>query len=94
MMETPVVSIVDTGFPRAQPQAQSGAVVKLLADAGATEAYLIDDKGIFSGKVGLHDLIAVPAKTAIAGLADATPILIKHDASLQQAIEVASRFVG
>ena len=94
MMETPVVSIVDTSFPRAQPQAQSGAVVKLLADAGATEAYLIDDKGIFSGKVGLHDLIAVPAKTAIAGLADATPILIKHDASLQQAIEVASRFVG
>ena len=76
MMETPVVSIVDTTFPKAHPEAQSGAVVKLLADAGATEAYLIDEKGIFSGKVGLHDLIAVPAKTSIASLADATPILI------------------
>ena len=94
MMETPVVSIVDTGFPKAHPEAQSGEVVKLLADADATEAYLIDEKGLFSGKVGLHDLIAVPAKARIIDLADATPILIKHDASLQQAIEVASRFVG
>ena len=94
MMETPVVSIVDTGFPKAHPEAQSGEVVKLLADADATEAYLIDEKGLFSGKVGLHDLIAVPAKARIVDLADATPILIKHDASLQQAIEVASRFVG
>ena len=65
-----------------------------MADADATEAYLIDEKGLFSGKVGLHDLIAVPAKARIVDLADATPILIKHDASLQQAIEVASRFVG
>ena len=69
-------------------------VVKVLADAGATEAYLVDRKGVFSGKVGLHELIAVPAKTNVASLADTTPILIKHDASLQQAIEVASRFVG
>ena len=94
MMETPVASIVDTDFPKAHPETQSGEVVDLLAAAGATEAYLIDENGVFSGKVGLHDLIAVPAKTSIAGLADATPILIKHDASLQQAIEVASRFVG
>ena len=94
MMETPVVSIVDTGFPRAHPEAQSGEVVKLLADADATEAYLIDEKGLFSGKVGLHDLIAVSAKARIVDVADATPILIKHDASLQQAIEVASQFVG
>ena len=94
MMEIPVASIVDTNFPKAHPGAQSGEVVQLLADAGATEAYLIDGQGIFLGKVGLHDLIAVPAKTSVAGLADATPIFIKHDASLQQAIEVASRFVG
>ena len=36
----------------------------------------------------------MPAKTSVVELADATPILIKHDASLQQAIEVASEFVG
>ena len=94
MMETPVASIVDTSFPKAYPEAASGEVVKLLADAGATEAYLIDQYGNFSGKVGLHDLIAVPAKTSVVELVDATPILIKHDASLQQAIEVASEFIG
>ena len=94
MMETPVAGIVDTGFPKALPEAASGEVVKLLADAGATEAYLIDQYGKFSGKVGLHHLIAVPPKTSVVELADATPILIKHDASLQQAIEVASEFVG
>ena len=94
MMETPVVNIVDTGFPEAHPDALSGEVVKLLAGAGATEAYLVDKNGKFLGKVGLHDLISVPANTSVAGLADTTPILIKHDASLQQAIEVASQFVG
>ena len=94
MMETPVVDIIDTDFPKAHPEALSGEVVKLLAGAGATEAYLIDKNGKFLGKVGLHGLISVPANTSVAGLADTMPILIKHDASLQQAIEVASQFVG
>ena len=94
MMETPVVDIIDTDFPKAHPEALSGEVVKLLAGAGATEAYLIDKNRKFLGKVGLHGLISVPANTSVAGLADTMPILIKHDASLQQAIEVASQFVG
>ena len=94
MMETPVVDIIDTDFPKAHPEALSGEVVKLLAGAGATEAYLIDKNRKFLGKVGLHGLISVPANTSVAGLADTMPISIKHDASLQQAIEVASQFVG
>ena len=38
--------------------------------------------------------IGLPAKAAASETADAEPISIKHDASLLQAIEVASNFVG
>ena len=59
-----------------------------------TEAYLIDDDTIFHGKLGLHELLSQKADAPVLPLADSAPISIKHDASLQQAIEVASDFVG
>ena len=42
----------------------------------------------------MHSLLAGSKTTTIVDLCEANPLSIKHDASLQQAIEVASRFVG
>ena len=94
MMETPVLNIVSADFPRIGPESRLEEAVKTLVDAAATEAYITDDAGIFGGKVSLHSLLAGKPKQCVAGLADPDALSIKHDASLQQAIEVASNFVG
>ena len=94
MTETPVLSVVDANFCRILPDSKVRSAIQELGRAGATEAYLIDDDAIFHGKLGLHELLSQKADAPVLPLADSAPISIKHDASLQQAIEVASDFVG
>lgn len=94
MMETPVLSVVSKDFPRIGAESRVDAAIKTLVDAAATEAYVITDNGIFRGKVSLHSLLTGTASQAASGFGDPDALSIKHDASLQQAIEVASNFVG
>ena len=94
MTETPVLSVVDANFCRILPDSNVRSAIEELGKAGVTEAYLIDDDTIFHGKLGLHELLLQEADAPVLPLADSAPISIKHDASLQQAIEVASDFVG
>ena len=94
MMETPVVNVVSDDFPRIGTESRVDEAIDTLVNAAATEAYIIDDSGLYRGKVSLHSLLAVEARQAVASLADPDALSIKHDASLQQAIEVASNFVG
>ena len=94
MTETPVLSVVDANFCRILPDAKVRSAIEKLGRAGVTEAYLIDDDAVFHGKLGLHELLSQKADAPVLPLADSAPISIKHDASLQQAIEVASDFVG
>jgi CIC family chloride channel protein len=49
---------------------------------------------MFKGKVSIHALIGMPGRTKVDKAIDLEPLSIKHDASLLQAIEVASNFVG
>ena len=94
MMETPVLKVVSADFPRIGTESHVDEAIGTLVSAAATEAYLIDDSGLYRGKVSLHSLLAGKATQAVASLADPDALSIKHDASLQQAIEVASNFVG
>ena len=94
MMETPVLKVVSADFPRIGTESHVDEAIGTLVSAAATEAYLIDDSGLYRGKVSLHSLLAGNATQAVASLADPDALSIKHDASLQQAIEVASNFVG
>ena len=70
------------------------SAIRELGKAEVTEAYLIDSKAKFHGKLRLHELLSQKDGAPVLPLADSAPISIKHDASLQQAIEVASDFVG
>ena len=94
MTETPVLSVVDGNFCRISPNADVRSAIRELGRADVTEAYLIDSKAKFHGKLRLHELLSQEDGTPVLPLADSAPISIKHDASLQQAIEVASDFVG
>ena len=94
MMETPVLDIVSddfVGIGEAEVQAQA---LEKLVSANHSEAYLLSDHGILLGKLNLQTLLSNEAKQDLFMIADQAPLSIKHDASLQQAIEVASDFVG
>ena len=94
MMETPVAKVVSDEFPRINPESTVADAENLLVAAQATEGYVIDDDGRFQGKFILHSLLKAHQSTHVRALANADILSIKHDASLQQAIEVASNFVG
>ena len=55
---------------------------------------MLDASQKFKGKLTLHALLAVSADSPVIKHVQLGPISIKHDASLQQAIEIASNFVG
>ena len=59
-----------------------------------TEGYILDEENRFIGKVNLTSILNEEKNVPISNYFDATPLLIKHDASLMQAIEAASTFVG
>ena len=94
MMEMPVLSVVSTDFPRIRAESRVDEAIDTLVSAAATEAYVLDHAGVFHGKLSIHGLLAGAASTSVESLADPDALSIKHDASLQQAIEVASNFVG
>ncbi len=58
------------------------------------EAYLIDRNNVFLGKLHLGKLIEADRENSLDELADKASLSIKSDASLQQAIEAASNFIG
>ena len=94
MMETPVMAVVSREFQKLSSESGVDFAIKTLVKASITEAYVLDESGLFRGKVSLHSLLAKSKASRIDDLCDANPLSIKHDASLQQAIEVASHFVG
>jgi CIC family chloride channel protein len=69
------------------------AIDKMVA-ADVTEAYLLDDKNIFIGKIIITDIVKESPDAFIMNYLLDNPLSIKSDASLQQCIEVASEFVG
>ena len=94
MTEMPVTSVIRTDFVRIGQRDTIADALMLFRNGSATEGYIVDENGGFTGKVSLHALIGLPAKAVASETADSEPISIKHDASLLQAIEVASNFVG
>lgn len=94
MMETPVLGIVSDDFVRIDSMETPKAAMKSLVVANLSEGYLIGDRQELVGKVTLQRLVSLRNGATLKGAADCKPLSIKHDASLQQAIEVASGFVG
>ena len=95
MMETPVLSIVTKEYVKFGDDINVGDAINAMVSAEATEGYVLrafDNK--FLGKVVIHELIGLDINAHTTDYLLSEPVTIKHDASLQQAIEVASDFVG
>ena len=94
MMETPVLGIVSDDFVRMDSAETPNRAVKKLAAANQSEGYLVSEGNRLVGKVALPRLVSLKTDINLDAVVDPEPLSIKHDASLQQAMEVASGFVG
>lgn len=94
LMETPVSSVMTSEYVSFDKNVSVTDVIDGMVSAQSTEAYLLNDDGTFFGKVTLNDLVRVSGEESVAGYGDINPQRIKHDDSLQQAIEIAGDFIG
>lgn len=94
MMETYIADIAHDDYVPLKETCSVQQAIRIMVDAKATEAYVLDDSGVFKGKLTLHALLAETSDSLAKTHIQSAPISIKHDASLQQAIEIASNFVG
>lgn len=102
MMEMPVSGILSADYISVRPDATVGDVIDIMVGKEPTnvsgssyaEAYIIRADGEFIGKVSLTELLKKPKLGQASDHALYECISIKHDASLQQATEIASGFVG
>jgi len=94
LMARGIASIVSSSFVRVTPDMTAKQTVEKLVKAGAGEGYCIDADDVFRGKVSLQALLLVADTTRLNDCLDQDPLSINHDASVLQAIEVASEFVG
>jgi len=94
LMARGIASIVSSSFVRVTPDMTAKQTVEKLVKAGAGEGYCIDADDVFCGKVSLQALLLVADTTRLNDCLDQDPLSINHDASVLQAIEVASEFVG
>jgi CIC family chloride channel protein len=67
---------------------------RIMSEQNKNEVIVLDADGNFYGKIELHSLIGMSANSKIEKFADKNCVTIKHDASLQQAMEAAANFVG
>ena len=67
---------------------------RLMSEQNKNEVIVLDANGQFYGKIELHSLIGKSANSKIEKFVDTNCVTIKHDASLQQAMEAAANFVG
>jgi len=93
MMELSVETIVSQEFLAARPDETKGEIISGMIDKGVSEGYLLHDNR-YLGKFTLQEIMKLTDDQPVSDASDSDAISIKHDASLMQAIEVASDFVG
>ena len=65
-----------------------------MVKAKKSEGYCIDADNRFLGKYTLPELLSAPKQAKLSECLVTDPVVLNHDASVLQAMEVASNFVG
>ena len=94
MTETSVISVMSQAYLKIDPSSSNNEIAACLIQAKTTEGYVTSQTGELIGKISLVDITKALVDKSETVMFDEHPIFIKHDASLQQAIEIASEFVG
>ena len=94
LTETSVKTIVSDEFLRLDAEEKNSTAIDKMVSASVTEAYLLDNKNTFMGKIIITDIVKQNPNQLAKNFCIDNPLSIKNDASLQQCIEAASEFVG
>lgn len=76
-----------------QPDIHADMILARMQEVQQTEAYCVDDKGVFLGKISIFNVVAASDRTA-AQLADLQCLKLYADQSINKAMEAAIDFVG
>lgn len=94
LMETPVAKYIETTVLRLDIDTLKSVAFAEMSKRNTTEGYLVEKNGKLAGKISILNLIMKSESKYCIEIADRSPLSLKKDASLQQAIETASQFVG
>ena len=94
MTETDILKFSDTTFVTVRDTDTVSQAVKIMSENNQSELIVVDEKNNFLGKINSLALFNKEGTIRSAKVIDADCIIIDHTASLQKAMEVASKFVG
>ncbi|MDC3014291.1 chloride channel protein [Alphaproteobacteria bacterium] len=94
LMEQTITHLPSKDFLSFSKETQIKDAIKKMTENKVSEAYIVSNQDTFIGKVSLHGLLTQKDTLLVTSSLIDNPIQIKHDASLQQSIEIASKFVG
>mgnify|MGYP001376497746 CR=1 FL=1 len=89
-----ISSVVLDDFISLGPDAKTKDAIDGLIKAKKSEGYCIDADNKFIGKFALPELLPVSRQGSLVMHLMTDPVVLSHDASVLQAMEVASNFVG
>lgn len=84
---------VSDDFVKVNERSTGIEALELMRQADQTEAYVVSDSGRLAGKLSVHQAIEASDQTVFQ-FADADPMLLNLDDSLQHAMHTVSDFVG
>ena len=94
LQKQPISMVINDDFVSATAEFKIKDAVKKLVKAEASEGYCVGDDKKFIGKFSLQGLLAAPQMGLLKAHLMTQPVVLNHDASIAQAMEVASHFVG
>jgi len=94
LMSRDLQAVVHDNFVSFTPITKVGSVVDALVHSGSSEGYCVGDEKQFIGKFSLPSIMKVPKNNKISQHLSNNPITLNHDASIMQAMEIASKFIG
>ena len=94
LMEKQVSSILTQDYLSVAPEETIGTIVRKMSKNDFSEAYCLDPDGLFLGRCKLSEIVHAKKNDSVKNYFEGDSKSIKLDASIMQAIEVASDFVG
>ncbi len=94
LMEVKIEKVTTNEFLEITEEEKVGEIINKMVSNHFTEGYILTSEKKFVGKINLTKILNEDKNSSILNYCDSNPLIIRHDASLMQAIESASSFVG
>lgn len=94
LMSRGICTVVNDSYVAIPPIVTVKGAIDELVSSGSSEGYCVGNKKQFIGKISLPLLMQAPRNDRISQHLIANPVKLNHDASVMQAMEIASKFIG